>query len=265
MASIVPFDPRRFRSAAEHYLAGRPPYPASLVEHVVRLCGVTGADRVLDLGCGPAQLARALAPFAKEVVAVDPEPEMLALAQQLTMEAGQRNLSFVQGSSYSLGPDLGRFKMAAIGRAFHWMDREDALRRLDGVIEAGGAVVLFEDDHPKVPDNAWRQDFEVLIDRYGAVDPSRRQRKSADWVRAEAVLLESAFSDLLRIGIIEKRSLQIDDLIQRAFSRSGTTRARLGDQADQLAAEIRSVIGGKAIDGIVVEVVETNALIARRP
>ncbi|MET1027021.1 MAG: class I SAM-dependent methyltransferase [Dongiaceae bacterium] len=264
MTSIVPFDPRRFRSAAEHYLAGRPPYPPQLIEHVVGLCGVTAADRVLDLGCGPAQLARALAPFAREVVAVDPEPEMLALARQLTLEAGQHNLSFVQGSSYSLEPDLGRFKMAAIGRAFHWMDREDALRRLDGIIEAGGAVVLFEDEHPKVPDNAWRQDFEMLIDRYGAVDPSRRQRKSADWVKAEAVLLDSAFPDLLRIGVIEKRPLQIDDLIQRAFSRSGTTRARLGAQADQLAADIRDVIGGKATNGTVIEVVETNALIARR-
>ena len=57
-------------------------------------------------------------------------------------------IEFREGSSRDLGPDLGTFRLAVIGRAFHWMDREETLRRLDAIIEPAGAVVLFGADHP---------------------------------------------------------------------------------------------------------------------
>ncbi len=265
MAQVIPFDPQRFRSAADHYLSGRPPYPDRLIELAARLCGLTAEDRVLDLGCGPAQLARAFATRAKEVVAIDPEPEMLAVGRQLAGDAGLSNVSFRQGSSYDIGPGLGTFRLTVIGRAFHWMDREDTLRRLDRMIQADGAIALFNDDHPKLPENAWVADFEQLIDRFSPPDEHRQYRKSPIWQRHESILLASPFSQLESVSVIEKRRLSIDTLIDRAFSRSTSTRQRLGEQADQLAAEIRTEIGGRASDGMIEEVVETSALIARRP
>jgi Methylase involved in ubiquinone/menaquinone biosynthesis len=93
---------------------------------LVQLTELDRAARVLDLGCGPGQLALALAPHAGEVVAVDPEPEMLRIAAENAAAAGLE-IRFVEGSSADIGPGLdlgpGRFHLAVIGRAFHWMDR----------------------------------------------------------------------------------------------------------------------------------------------
>jgi SAM-dependent methyltransferase len=261
---IIPFDPHRFRSAATHYLAGRPPYAERLIRHVVQFCALNDADHVLDLGCGPGQLARALAPFVRQVTAIDPEPEMLAAAGKLAEASGISNITFTQGSSLDLGPHLGHFNLASIGRAFHWMDRVETLRRLDGILEPGGAVVLFDDKHPPLPENAWLDDFETLHERYSEQDSGRRIRKGPDWRPHEAVLLDSAFPVLDRVSSLDRYSLSIDRLVDRVLSRSSTTAARLGDKAAAMAEDIGKLVAQRGKDGVLQEVVETRALIARR-
>jgi SAM-dependent methyltransferase len=265
MPEAVPFKPHRFRSAVAYYERGRPAYAPALIGRVVALCGVTPADSVLDLGCGPGLLALALAPHAGAVTAVDPEPEMLRAAAARAAEAGA-SIRFVEGSSYDIGPQLGRFRLVAIGRAFHWMDRAATLARLDTMVQPGGAVVLFDDKHPAVPDNDWQADYTALIERYAAGDGDRVIRKAPDWIPHEAVLLDSAFGALERISIIERRRTPVERFVDRALSLSSTTRERLGDQADELAQALRTAMARHAAaDGAVAEVVESTALIARRP
>jgi ubiquinone/menaquinone biosynthesis C-methylase UbiE len=48
---------------------------------VAARCGIDATHRILDLGCGPGQLALAFAPLAGEVLGIDPEPEMLRIAR----------------------------------------------------------------------------------------------------------------------------------------------------------------------------------------
>jgi SAM-dependent methyltransferase len=258
----LPYDPRRFRHAAAHYLEGRPAYAARLIDWVAAETGLGPKSRVLDLGCGPGQLARAFATHAGEVIGVDPEPEMLAIARARSSAA---NLRFLEGSSFDLDPGLGMFRLAVIGRAFHWMDRPATLARLDGMIEAGGAVALFEDDHPDVPVNAWRAAYQAVIERYAASDPVRRQRKAPGWMRHEAVLLDSPFDRLSRLGVIERRETPARRIVERALSMSSMSRAHLGDQVEALKDEIETLLAGLAPGGVLVEVIESQALIARRP
>jgi SAM-dependent methyltransferase len=256
----VPFKPRRFRSAAHHYLAGRPGYAPRAIARVIELCEVTPEDRMLDLGCGPGQLARAFAPYVREVVGVDPEPEMLRLARQ----DGPDNALWIEASSYDIGPHLGRFGLVTMGRSFHWMDRVDTLRRLDEIVAPEGAVVLFSDSHPDVPDNAWRTEYSAVIERY-AGDEERRRRRGPGWVSHTAVLLASAFSQIEEVSVIERRRLTAARLFDRALSMSSTSRARLGARADDLLEELTVVIERLAPSGDLSEVVATNALMARRP
>lgn len=260
----IPFEPRRFRSAAQHYLQGRPAYAARIFDRVVRACKLTSTDAVLDLGCGPGQLALGFAPFVAAVTAIDPEVEMLKLARQAAAETGL-DIRCIEGSSYDIGPALGRFKLAAIGRAFHWMDRPDTLARLDLMIEADGAVVLFSDRHIDVPENDWRRAYNALLDRYSAEDGARRMRKSPDWPNHETVLLDSPFRMLERIGVIEARVTPVEQVVARMLSLSSVSHAQIGADADKMAEELRKALAEFAAEGAVREVVETQALIARRP
>jgi SAM-dependent methyltransferase len=260
----IPFTPRRFQTAAAHYLPGRPAYAAGLFHRIARICGLNHDHRVLDLGCGPGQIAVALAPFAGEAVGIDPEPEMLAIAAETAARAGVP-VRFRQGSSYDLGPDFGRFHLVAMGRSFHWMDRVETLRRFDAMIDPGGAVVLLRDDHPKVSDNSWVKPYRDLLGRYAEGDRDDRVDKSPDWPNHMAVLLDSPFSRLEEVAVIERRQIPADTLVHRALSMSSTAPGRIGDSADALIAEIEVLMSDFAVDGMVAEVVSSAALIAWRP
>ena len=154
-----------------------------------------------------------------------------------------------------------------MGRSFHWMDRAETLRRLDALIEPGGAVVLFDEEHPDVPDNAWLAEYR---------DPARaiRQRRprcgpvrqSADWVGTRRSCSTRPFRRLERIGVIERRRVP-----SRAARRSGVLavehvagpargRGRSARRGD------RRLHGRRvAPDGLATEIVESTAIVARRP
>jgi SAM-dependent methyltransferase len=264
MSVPIPFEKHRFRSAAEHYRKGRPAYALGLFDRVAARSGRTRAHAVLDLGCGPGQLALGFARFAGSVTAVDPEPEMLRIAASDAAEAGFE-IRFIEGSSYDIGPALGSFRLTAIGRAFHWMDRADTLQRLDGMIEADGALALFGDRHPELHENAWRAIYNAVLDKYSAEDTARRQRKGAEWVEHESVLLASPFSLLERIGVIESRRTPVANIEDRLLSLSSVSRDKIGDRADEMIAELREKLARFTLNGQITEIVESQALIAMRP
>jgi SAM-dependent methyltransferase len=234
------FADRRFQSAAAHYLAGRPAYPAALIARVAERLRLSQADRLLDLGCGPANLALAFAPYAGEILALDPEPAMLALAKSAVRNAAQVRVQ--PGCAADLSPHLGSFRAALIGRAFHWMDREDTLARLDQILDPHGAVVLFDDEHPKIPQNDWRRDYQAIIDRYAEDDEDRRRRKSDAYVPHMAILLESPFRRIETIGVIVREPVTADMLIARALSLSSTSQARLGTRTRSMLADLRAAV-----------------------
>ena len=263
MAEAELFQPRRFRSAAPHYLAGRPPYAPRLIGHVAQFTGLTPDARVLDLGCGPGMLAGAFARLAGEVVAMDPEPEMLRIAEAEFGAAGR--ISFVRGSSYDLSPALGRFHLVTMGRSFQWMDRLTTLRRLDEIVEPHGALVLFNSGHREAADTEWIAAYRALVRGYAETDSTHVKRRAGAWVGHEAILLDSTFCLLDEVAVIERRAVSVAQLVARALSRSSTAPDRLGAAAPTLAQEIEALLQPMAVDGVLTEVIATYALIARRP
>ncbi|HTI84132.1 MAG TPA: class I SAM-dependent methyltransferase [Acetobacteraceae bacterium] len=262
MAVSVEFEPHRFRTAARHYLAGRPAYAPRLIELVARGVGLAAKDRVLDLGCGPGMLAGAFEPLVGEVLAVDPEPEMLRIAE--AEYGGGGRIVFRQGSSFDLSPAWGRFRLVTMGRSFHWMDRAETLRRLDAMIEPGGAVALFDSTMLDLPENGWSTEYRAVVRRYASADTNHVRHRGPEWVRHEAFLLDSAFNAVEQVSVIERRTVSVQQLVDRALSRSSTAPDRLGDAAPRLAEEIEVAMRPLAMDGILPEVVATSALLGRR-
>jgi SAM-dependent methyltransferase len=263
MTTAIDFETRRFQSAAAHYIDGRAPYPSSLVARTVELLDLEPDHRLLDLGCGPGQLAIAFSPYVGSVVALDPEPAMLRIAR--TAAESLANVQVAAGSSNDIGPELGRFNAVVIGRAFHWMDREQTLRQFEQLVEPDGGIALFGDERPDLPENTWLKELEALTESFAAGDSVRQYRKSAAFRPHLSVLLDSAFSRLERISVIGRFSLTVDQLVDRVLSLSSTSRARLGDRADDLVDELRRQAPKWREGGVLTEVRISNALIAWRP
>lgn len=262
MIALAPFDPHRFATAAQHYVA-RPQYSPRLIARVAQLTELGPHDRLMDLGCGPGNLALAFAPLVGSVVAIDPEPEMLALAEAAAGALKPR-ITLVQGSSNDLGPHFGTFKLVTIGRAFHWMDREDTARRLDDLVEPGGALALFRTKAVRTPETTWVGDYEAIIERHA--DGEARWR-GAEVETDESVLLASPFRRLERVTAIERATVTAATLVDRALSMSRTAPNRIGAEGlAKLTADITGMVAKAPPDGsLLVEVTESQALLAWRP
>jgi ubiquinone/menaquinone biosynthesis C-methylase UbiE len=254
--------PGRFRTLANFYTTGRPTYPRLLARRVASLLGLDRSQTVLDLGTGPGFLAIDFHPFAGKVIGVDPEPEMLNAARRNAAKAGVE-IEFVAGSSGDLGLQFDRLHLVTIGRAFHWMDRPRTLETLDTLIEPTGGVALFQESFPPVPANDWQPSFQAILDHYGAGDPARvRTHQNKDH---ETVLLESAFSHLERIAVLEQRSTSIEHLVDRSLSYARAWEGRPGSRLRDMALEVRDALQPYVTNGHVPEVLEGTALIALRP
>ncbi|HEX8049066.1 class I SAM-dependent methyltransferase [Rhizobium sp.] len=262
--TTMPFEARRFQSTAAYYLRYRIPYPDTLIARVAERGGLKAGDHVLDLGCGPGQLGIAFARLAgATVAAMDPEPEMLAAAETGAKDAGVE-ITVRQGSSYDLGPHIGKLRLCVMGRSFHWMDRPATLAALDQLIEPDGAVVLFHDKTIlATPD--WRGIVEKLAETFS---PERHEerllRKGKAWAPHETMLLASPFRNLERIGVVREYKRDIEDIVGRVFSMSSTSPQALGDKLADFEAALRAELLEVAPDGKITEIVEANGLLAFR-
>ena len=143
--------------------------------------------------------------------------------------------------------------------------RAATLAALDALIEPSGAVVLFGENHPDYPQNRRIRDYTAWLETFSTDDQVRQHRLSPAYGRHASVLLESPFSRLEQIAIIERRPLSLQGLTDRALSLSSTSRARLGDRADDLTAELARRVAAWEAEGPMEEVLSSFALIARRP
>ena len=103
-----------FKGTARYYKY-RPAYPPGVIKLLVSKFKLDGSGRYLDLGCGTGVLTIPLAKYFREVVAIDPESEMLAEGKSLARQRHISNIQWVGASSYELG------KLKSILRPFDFV------------------------------------------------------------------------------------------------------------------------------------------------
>jgi SAM-dependent methyltransferase len=126
---------RSFGSQADRYDRVRPSYPAAALELVLGGAGRLG--RILDVGAGTGKLTAALLDRGAEVLAVEPDPLMLAvLADRLPQ------VRALAGSAERIPLPDGSVDAIVAGQAFHWFQRPEADRELARVLRPGGVLGL---------------------------------------------------------------------------------------------------------------------------
>lgn len=258
------YEPRRFQSTVAYYQRYRLAYPDRLVARVAALAGLKPGDPVLDLGAGTGMLAVGFARAGMAVTAMDPEPDMLAVCEEAA-RAANVTVTLRRGSSYDLAPDMGPYRLVAIGRSFHWMDRAATLAMLERIVTADGGVALFHDAHPPVAENAWFKVMREVQDRFGRSDEAHIKERRGGHSRYEPFLLASQFTQLDGLSVTIRQTLAVDDLVGRAFSMSTCSRKKLGGRAEEFAAALKAALRELSPDGTFTEVAELVALLARRP
>jgi SAM-dependent methyltransferase len=147
-------DPRRartFGARAEEYERWRPSYPPEAVAWLVP----PGAARVADVGAGTGKLTGPLLALGLEVVAVEPDPAMLAVLRREHPAA----VPYLAGAEALPIPDASVDAVLA-GQAWHWFPHERAVAEVRRVLRPDGWLGLVWNGPD--PRDVWEYDLARL-------------------------------------------------------------------------------------------------------
>jgi SAM-dependent methyltransferase len=125
----MPATPRRLRfgAHARAYDRARPAWPDDAARWLVP----RDAGLVVELGAGTGKLTQALVSLGARVVAVEPDPRMLAVLRG-------RGLDGVEGSAEAIPLGDGEAGAVVAGSALHWFDLDATLPEVHRVLREGG-------------------------------------------------------------------------------------------------------------------------------
>jgi ubiquinone/menaquinone biosynthesis C-methylase UbiE/DNA-binding transcriptional ArsR family regulator len=96
-----------------------------------------------DLGCGTGQLTETVAPYVKQVIAVDSSPDMLDAARARIVAA--RNVDLRQGDLENLPLAAGELDVAMLSLVLHYSPAPPkALAEVGRVVRPGGRVLVVD-------------------------------------------------------------------------------------------------------------------------
>lgn len=124
---------RSFGAVAESYDRGRPGYPAEAVRWLVG----REAASVLEVGAGTGKLTTELVAQGHDVLATDPDEQMLDLLRARVPEA---RALVASAEELPAGDRVVDVVIAA--QSFHWFDHALALPEIARVLKPGGVLAL---------------------------------------------------------------------------------------------------------------------------
>jgi SAM-dependent methyltransferase len=121
-----------FGGVAALYDKARPSYPPALIDALTEL----SPRRVLDVGCGTGKAARLLLERGCDVLGVEPDPSMAAIARShgITVEEA----TFENWEAHDRV-----FELIVSGQAWHWVDPERGVAKAGSLLRPGGHLGVF--------------------------------------------------------------------------------------------------------------------------
>lgn len=268
MVTTIPtYDPTLFQGAAWYYARYRSKYPKALFDLFADIFQLDGTGRLLDLGCGAGLIAIPFRDRFAEVVAVDPDADMLKEAQEQAKVEGATNIRWVEDRAESISADWGQFRLATLGRSFHWMQRELVLEKLYSVLSNdGGIVILKTSDDPWNSQHPWKQTAIATVKRWLGEQRRTGQGGQGLWqpleVPHEEVLARSQFPRQATYEIKFPQTWTIDSYLGYLYSTAFALPSFFGENREKFEEDLTSSLLEISPSGQFTEELSATALVA---
>lgn len=141
---------------------------AEFKQRLVDLADPRPGRRILDLGCGTGTLTLMIQTCQSEVdiVGLDADPEVLAIAQQKALQADQMNIHWTRGFTANLPYLGGVFDLVVISMVLHHLtlsQKRETLREVMRVLSPAGIILLADFDKPR---GVWMRLVTTWMRRY---------------------------------------------------------------------------------------------------
>jgi SAM-dependent methyltransferase len=271
------WDETLYAGSAQHYRAGRLPYPDEVADALADELGLDGTQRLLDVGCGPGSLTLLLAPKVARAVGVDADGDMLAVAAREAERASIDNVRWLHVRAEAMPTSLGPFEVLTFAQSFHWMDRGAVAALTRRMLTEDGALVHVQAtthrgdrstdrlEHPRPPYDR----IEDLVRGY--LGPARRAGQGClpDGTPSgeSAILREAGFVGPHRLELDTAKIVprSEDDVVAATFSLSSAAPHLFGARRPAFEADLRDLLRRTSPDGRFAERTRDIALDIWRP
>ena len=172
-------DDRRlsFGDDAEQYDRARPSYPAAAVDAVIDGANIR---RVLDVGCGTGIASQLFLDRGCEVVGVEPDERMAAVAHR-------RGVNVVVAPFETWTAPADPFDLVVSAQAWHWVDQNIGPTAAADALRPGGRLALLSNGYEEVSlrdelDAVYRQHAPQIVAKTFVLGrPALNARVGARW------------------------------------------------------------------------------------
>jgi len=234
--------------------AKRPPYPDAVFDVLTALLP-SGAQRVLELGCGSGDLTLQLARRVDHVDALEPSMAMLEIARA-GMPAGRGNVRWLQTTAEAFEPEE-TYSLVVAAESLHWMEWSIVLGMIDRALDERGVLaIVTERRRSELP---WMARARELIARHS----TNREYRTYDLI-----------AELHRRGLFRESGRRectqpvfaqhVDDYVESFHSRNGFSRERMSaESARAFDAALRDLVLAHARDGVVTSAITATVVWGR--
>lgn len=213
---------------------------------------------VLDAGCGPGKIGRAIVESVDRIDAVDPSSEMIRVGRSLPNGDHPK----IRGlndriEDAALTPP---YALIVAGASFHWMLPDIALRRFSEVISPNGMLAILDGDAPIDP--PWKaEEQSVMIDLVTRIEGAHPRWWTTASERLHIPHLEhTQFARLgTRITTPMRFTQSIGDYLRSQHSRTTWSEDHMGAASSrEFDAAIADLLAHYATNGMITYKVQTR-------
>ncbi|WP_093801713.1 class I SAM-dependent methyltransferase [Streptomyces sp. Wb2n-11] len=256
----------QFDTTAPFYAAYRPGIPKEAVELLARRVAGKEHRILLDLGSGTGQVPLALAGKMTEIDVVEQDAGMLGEADKALAGLPVAVRLYNASAEEFTPPASYRADLVTVCRAFHWMNQDVVLSRLEGMTALDATVAVMGDGSLWTARTEWTDALRALIQEY--LGEERRAgvgKKYAAHNRPYSeILAESAFGQVEEHTIAVEREWSTETVIGYLYSTSFAARPLFGEQIEDFERRARALLDEHAAAGGLIEHASFQVVLGRR-
>ncbi|MEO1777375.1 MAG: class I SAM-dependent methyltransferase [Pseudomonadota bacterium] len=219
----------------------RPPYAGGAYAFLLEQSPSLGL--LLDLGCGEGKIARPMAQYFDQVVAVDPSANMIDLGKSLD-NGDAANIHWLCAKAEDAALE-GRFDLVTFASSIHWMDPVVMFNKLQHHLAHNHLIAIVVGDEPFEP--PWAPEFQAFLKKW-VPKVTGRPFGSREWQSSRTRHLD--FLDVVQARDLLSDPFEqtIGSFVSCQQSRNTFARSKLGALAGDFETELGRLLEGHTND-----------------